>query len=102
MHHNKHKKKQQKPRTEPVFQSKHKPHTKGYAIDLAVHMLKWCKNFTHIKKSTGLSLKRMVQLGLIEYHYPFTKKIANPKAMSIDTAFIEVPDKTMVWLRKRG
>ncbi len=48
------------------FTSEHLPWTVEFAFDLAKYMLNYCSDLTHIKKITGLTIKDMLQLGLVK------------------------------------
>lgn len=85
----------------PTLVTEHKAYTRGFAVDLAKNMLNYTSDFSHIKKITGLSIRKMVQLELIEWYHPFKKKIPNPNATKISDAFLEVPDTSISWLRRK-
>lgn len=91
------KKKKQKTYIQPIpFKSKHKSYSKDYAIDLTRHMLTYCTDLTYIKKITGLSLIKMLELKLIEYYYPFKKRVYKENSI---VEFTIVEDTNVSWLR---
>lgn len=94
------KNKKQKQYIQPVqFKSEHKPYTKEYKVDLVKHMLTYLTDFTYIKKITGLSITKMLQLNLIEYYYPFKKYAPNPDSTKLSDSLILVDNTAIKWLR---
>lgn len=71
-----------------------------YNIELAKKMLTYCSDFTHIKKITGLSIKKMLELKLLEYYYPFKKRVM-PLEKDEDGNFKEEVDLRTMWLRRK-
>ncbi len=96
--------------TSRQFNSTYKPYSVEYAVDLAKYMLVTSKDFTFVKKITGLTIRDMLHLELIEYYYPYTKKILTEEFIERNKGnivvpqegdWIEVPDTSIQWLRRK-
>ncbi len=81
------------------YVSEFAPYTKEFNIGLARHMLNYCRDFTHIKRITGLSILRMVKLNLIEWYHPYSKVVYKD---STDIKGTTVPDINITWLRRKA